>query len=354
MKPAITLKALGFALVVAGTASAQLTTSGAAAAIDNIPPAPITNLIVADTPGEEGSSITLSWSTSIDDAISFTTFGESVVPRGGVRGYNIYRKIGEGEDELLAEVGPGTGDYVDGTVESGITYVYSVSPFDQDNETAFAVEPGTPDDLARVIVAGGGGQATIVTTVQATLTFDIELDVEDTEAVDAFTVDFIALVAELLGIDPSRILVTGVTAGSVVVTFEILDVEGIEGEPDAAEALTQLQTLTADDPEVLSDLGTVQEFVDDTTTEVIVKVVPIDEDGVIIFGWFTRQGSSVTFDDFFAFADHFGEDASDETYDARFDISPNDRIDFDDFFVFADDFGKTVANADEVRTSEGL
>ena len=354
MKPAITLKALGLALVVAGTASAQLTTSGAAAAIDNIPPAPITNLVAADTPGEEGSSITLSWSTSIDDAVSFTRFGESVVPRGGVRGYNIYRKVGEGEDELLAEVAPGTGDYVDASVEDGITYVYSARPFDLDNETDFVVEAGTSDDLARIIRAGGGGQATIVTTVAATLTFDVELDVEDEAAVDAFTTDFITLVAELLGIDPSRIVVTAVTAGSVVVAFEILDVEGIEGEPDAEAALTQLQTLTTDDPEVLADLGTVQEFVDDSTTEVVVKVPPVDEDGVIILGWFTRQGSSVTFDDFFAFADHFGEEVGDETYDARFDISPNDRIDFDDFFFFADDFGKTVANADEVRTSEGL
>ncbi len=240
-------------------------------------------------------------------------------------------------------------------MEDGITYVYSARPFDLDNETDFVVEAGTSDDLARIIRAGGGGQATIVTTVAgATLTFDVELDVEDEAAVDAFTTDFITLVAELLGIDPSRIVVTAVTAGSVVVTFEILDVEGIEGEPDAEAALTQLQTLTTDDPEVLADLGTVQEFVDDSTTEVVVKVPPVDEDGVIILGWFTRQGSSVTFDDFFAFADHFGEEVGDETYDARFDISPNDRIDFDDFFFFADDFGKTVANADEVRTSEGL
>ena len=354
MKPATTLTAIALALFVAGSASAQLTTSGAAAAIDNIPPAPITNLIAADTPGEEGSSITLSWSPSIDDAISFATFGNAIVPRGGVRGYNIYRKIGEGDDELVAEVGPGSGNFVDASVEDGITYIYSVRPFDLDNETDFVVEPGTSDDLARIIRAGGGGQATIVTTVAATLTFDVELDVEDVAAVDAFTIDFIALVAELLGIDPSRIVVTDISAGSIIVSFEILDVEGIEDEPAAEEALTQLQTLTTDDPEVLADLGTVQEFVDDSTTEVVVKVPPVDEDGVIISGWFTRGGSSVTFDDFFAFADHFGEDAGDETYDARFDISPNDKIDFDDFFVFADDFGKTVANADEVRTSEGL
>ena len=352
MKRVIT--SLGLAFVFVGTASAQLTTSGAAAAIDNIPPAPITNLIAADTPGEEGSSVTLSWSPSADDAVSFTTFGDAVVPRGGVRGYNIYRKVAQGQDEFLAAVAPGTGGYVDGSVVSGTTYVYSVRPFDLDNETDFAVEPGTPVDLARIIRAGGGGQATIVTRVKARMTFDVVLDLEDEAAVDAFKVDFIALVAQVLGINPSRVRVTAVTAGSIVVSFEIRDIAGIVGESVAKDALAQLKTLSTDAPDSFVSIGAVLGFIDETSTEVIVKVAPVDEDGLIILGWFTRGGNSVTFDDFFAFADHFGRKVGDATYDSGFDISPNGKIDFDDFFLFADDFGKTVANADEVRASEGL
>ena len=355
MKLISTLKALALIVAVAGVASAQLTTSGAAAAIDNIPPAPVTNLIAADTPEKIGTSITLSWSPSVDDARSFTTFGNAVVPRGGVQGYNIYRKVDEGVDELLAGVGAGTAGYVDNTVVSGTTYIYSVRPFDLDNETDFVPSPGTPADLARVIVAGGGGQkATIVTTVKAALTFEVEIDLGDEAAVGDFEENFIASVAALLGIDPSRIVVTGIAAGSIIVSFEILDVEEIGDQVNAEAALNHLQTLTKGDPEVLADLGTIQRFVDETTTEVVVKVSPVDEDGQAILGWFTRLGKVVSFDDFFAFADHFGEEMGDETYDSTFDISPNGKIDFDDFFVFVDDFGKTVANADEVRASESL
>lgn len=48
---------------------------------------------------------------------------------------------------------------------------------------------------------------------------------------------------------------------------------------------------------------------------------------------------AVDFDDFFAFADHFGRSSTDGQWDTRFDLSPNGAVDFDDFFVFADDFG---------------
>lgn len=50
----------------------------------------------------------------------------------------------------------------------------------------------------------------------------------------------------------------------------------------------------------------------------------------------------VGFDDFFAFADHFGQDASADNWDATFDLVANGAIDFDDFFTFADFFGLTT------------
>ena len=69
-------------------AAAQLTTSGPVASVDNIPPAPVTDLQAISG---DGSSVSLSWTLSTDDARSFTTFGAQVVPTGDVHGYRVYR-----------------------------------------------------------------------------------------------------------------------------------------------------------------------------------------------------------------------------------------------------------------------
>ena len=70
-------------------AAAQLTTSaGPVASVDNIPPAPVTSLQA--TTGDD-ASVSLSWTLSTDDARSFTTFGDQVVPTGDVHGYRVYR-----------------------------------------------------------------------------------------------------------------------------------------------------------------------------------------------------------------------------------------------------------------------
>ena len=65
--------------------------------------------------------------------------------------------------------------------------------------------------------------------------------------------------------------------------------------------------------------------------------------------WSGGEGTpdgKIDFDDFFVFADHFGETAPSGAANAIFDISgpdgvPDGKIDFDDFFAFADFFGKT-------------
>ena len=69
-------------------AAAQLTISEPVAAIDNIPPAPVTNLQATTS---DDLSVSLSWTLSTDDARSFTTFGDQVVPTGDVHGYRVYR-----------------------------------------------------------------------------------------------------------------------------------------------------------------------------------------------------------------------------------------------------------------------
>ena len=142
--------------VMAGGVHAQLTASEPVAARDNIEPAAVGNLQAADTPGKVGKSVTLTWSLSKDDARSFSAFGGRVVSRGGVLGYRIYRRAGQSSEELIATVQAGVSTYVDEDVRAGTAYVYSVRPFDQDNETSLDVVDGSAEDQARAIVAGFG------------------------------------------------------------------------------------------------------------------------------------------------------------------------------------------------------
>jgi hypothetical protein len=72
-----------------------------------------------------------------------------------------------------------------------------------------------------------------------------------------------------------------------------------------------------------------------------------DASGNLVMGLFGAD-NSVGFDDFFIFADFFGQTAADVAFDPAFDLSQNNRIDLDDFFVFADYFGRGVNSASRV------
>jgi len=72
-----------------------------------------------------------------------------------------------------------------------------------------------------------------------------------------------------------------------------------------------------------------------------------DASGNLVMGLFGAD-NSVGFDDFFIFADFFGQTAADVAFDPAFDLNPNNRIDLDDFFVFADYFGRGVNSASRV------
>jgi len=73
----------------------------------------------------------------------------------------------------------------------------------------------------------------------------------------------------------------------------------------------------------------------------------VDANGVRIAGLFGAD-ARVDYDDFFIFGDHFGLTAGSETFDAAFDLSPNNTVDFDDFFVFADNFGREMVGVGKV------
>lgn len=66
----------------------------------------------------------------------------------------------------------------------------------------------------------------------------------------------------------------------------------------------------------------------------------VGADGQEVFGDFDGD-ASVTFDDFFQFADNFGKTSADADYDEAFDLSGDGSVTFDDFFIFADNFGKS-------------
>ena len=215
------IRIVALAAFCAVPAAAQLTTSGPVASVDNIPPVPVTNL---QATAGDGSSVSLSWTLSTDDARSFSTFGGQVVPTGDVHGYRVYRtdyfppvddsgevvlgwftregnrvdfddfflladRFGSsdadanfelffdivpngqidvddflrfaddfgktvtqehGTEELIATLGSGISEFVDGDVASGASYIYDVRAFDGDNETGVVAPFASNTDLARM------------------------------------------------------------------------------------------------------------------------------------------------------------------------------------------------------------
>lgn len=345
----LSLVLIAAALTAAGflpAVHAELVTSTPAAAIDNIPPAPVTALQAGETSSGTSRTVSLTWVPSVDDAVSYTAFGSGYVPRGGVSGYRVYRTTADGPAVLLATLGPGVATYTDQQVTAGERYSYAVHPFDQDNESAFVTVPGSAEDLARRVVVGGLVEPEV--SVRARIAFATSLDLQDAAAMSAYSARFVTRLAELLGITASRLSVAGIT-GSAVVEFTVAEPISGSSEPAAAALLTTLAGLAGSPSEPFGDLGPALSLSDaSTATETSLLVRPIGVDGRPILGWFTREGISVGFDDFFLFADHFGLSEGAAAYDPIFDLIVNGTIDFEDFFRFADDFGKVVTNADAV------
>ncbi len=329
-----------------GAAGAQLTTTAnPVGAVDNIPPAPVTNLQALVASGADARNVALTWTLSVDDARSFTSFGGVIVPTGDVRGYRVYRQGADGVDLLLATLRPGVAEYIDNAVVDGLSYIYSVRPFDLDNESDIDAVAGSAADLARIVLVGGASEVVVETTIKGKMTINSNLDLTDQGAVDLFSSQFIEKLATLLGISPSRIKITGLAAGSVIVSFQIAEPAAGSQELSATASLEKLKTEVKAGTTAFASLGGVLALSDESTSVLVPVSSPLDANGNVILGWFTRQGNTVGFDDFFLFADHFGTSQGDTGYDSLFDIVPNGSIDFEDFFRFADDFGKVIANA---------
>ena len=74
---------------------------------------PPANVTAVDTPNDDGSSITIKWDTAPEDS--------------GITGYQILRRIADGDLEEIGELLPaGTMTYVDSSIEKGNAYAYIV------------------------------------------------------------------------------------------------------------------------------------------------------------------------------------------------------------------------------------
>jgi len=91
-------------------------------------PAPPTNIEAKDKKSDDGTSIIISWSKSVDDDDG----------ANNVTGYNILRKSSEGDFETITEspIETGKTDYTDDTVERGIIYSYLVQAINASGATA--------------------------------------------------------------------------------------------------------------------------------------------------------------------------------------------------------------------------
>ena len=122
-------------------------------------------------------------------------------------------------------------------------------------------------------------------------------------------------------------------------------------EQDATEFTTAYKNVLA-----IKRRGTTDFRIDQLGRDVLIAESPRDLDG--LFAYVKKVRSTPTlaladfdfdgdltidFDDFLAFAAHFGLSSSDPDFDPRFDFDDDGMVGFSDFLKFAAAFGKTIA-----------
>jgi hypothetical protein len=136
--------------------SAMTISADVVASVDNIAPAPVTDL-AAVASGD--NDIVLSWTMSTDDAIVGSyEFQGVTVAMGGVVVYQILR-----DDAVIASVPAGIVTYTDESVEVGIFYTYQIVAADLDNlspSDAVSVSTGLVDDEGNLVVDFDGDRTT--------------------------------------------------------------------------------------------------------------------------------------------------------------------------------------------------
>ncbi|MBI4655607.1 MAG: PQQ-binding-like beta-propeller repeat protein [Elusimicrobia bacterium] len=100
---------------------------------DIVPPQPPANLSVVDTPGDEGGSLTLTWTLSPDDGSFYND----------VYGYKIYRRVQNSvyvSSIPYATVLKGVKKFIDSSASENIRFYYSVAAFDSTNNSSLSNE----------------------------------------------------------------------------------------------------------------------------------------------------------------------------------------------------------------------
>ena len=246
----VALMGLSVFLCASPVTAAITVSSEAVGSADNLAPGPV-GTVTAELDIVTGNSVNVAWTLAADDfgrqapAGSNFTSGGVFVNVNDVAGYNVWRQvIGTTDPVLVGSAGAGATSFVDDTVITGETYTYLVTVADAAGNESSAVESDQVN-LGPPPTATAEAPEDYDEVKAVTLTFDVELDLQDEVAKDDFLADFIAELAALLGIDPALITITSIEEGSVIVSFEIAG-------PDAAAAVSDLETALEDDPAVLS------------------------------------------------------------------------------------------------------
>lgn len=120
--------------------SANANIYGPVSPIDNIAPQPVTNVVVVDTPSDNGSSITVTWTRSPDD--DGAGFDD-------VTQYRVYRSPVSGGfgPPAVGTASAGSSLFIDTTVSDGVTYFYMVRAYDGTRESSDSnAASATPED----------------------------------------------------------------------------------------------------------------------------------------------------------------------------------------------------------------
>ncbi|MEE3232747.1 MAG: hypothetical protein VX294_01150 [Candidatus Latescibacterota bacterium] len=265
----------------ASPVSAQTVSSTAAAGVDNIAPDAVGSVSVEVDLGVP--NVTILWTLPADDFSrqipSGSDFGTGGVFVSGndVASYNVYRTATGGESEVVAELSSGVTSFVDDTVEAGLSYTYSVTAEDAGGNESEGVET----DLVSLGPPPSGGKPEVpegaeVTKV-ATVQLGGELPPEEEQA--EFIADIRQVLADLLGIDISRVIVKELRAGSIIIDFEIVEDE--EDEVSAEELVADLTEALDENPDAFSEVegaGAVEAVVIKNAVSVDFGAVAMDGD----------------------------------------------------------------------------
>jgi hypothetical protein len=200
---------------------------------------------------------------------------------------------------------------------AGVLTIRTNDPNNRETAVDLAASIAAGLDVQKIAVSGAFNFGSVLLGASKALPLSIS-NVGDLELTGSLAVEGDAGFT----VGTSSFSLAGGEATSVTVTFA----------PGAAGAVSGTIVITSNDanqPEVrvaLSGSGR-----DPGDVQVLV-----DADGNQIFGDFDGN-ASVTFDDFFIFADNFGQ----TSFDPATDLDGNGAVNFDDFFIFADNFGKS-------------